>query len=114
LSSFVSSSSSSPGFEIRGVELVHADVVDVSPLAAEREKAGVEEVRGEIRDGGGDESGDGGGERGLVEGLVGVSETEEETLPDLEESGGGEREGHGDGHDAGVRLGIRVCTLQTY
>lgn len=72
------------------VKLVHAEVVDVSPLAAEREEASIEELGSEIRGVGGDERGDGGGERGLVEGSIGVPEAKEEPLPDLEESGGGE------------------------
>lgn len=73
------------------VKLIHAEIVDVAPLAAQREETGVEELVSEIGAVGGDKRGDGGGERGLVEGSVGVPEAKEEALPDLEESRVGER-----------------------
>lgn len=73
------------------VKLVHPEIVDVAPLAAQREETGVEELVTEIGAIGGDKSSDGGGERGLIKGFVGVPEAKEEALPDLEESRVGER-----------------------
>lgn len=73
------------------VKLVHAEIVDVAPLPAQREETSVEELVTEIGAIGGDKRSDGGGERGLIKGFVGVPEAKEEALPDLEESRVGER-----------------------